>query len=178
MDDNAKQAVWLHFHVLAERQCIDSFDQIIKNRENAAEKYENYKVFGYKLEMYTNTSEKVRKGFLRSIQCALDNVDLIAFIVLIIGLINGRNILWGEDNLIIIFGLLSTLLVIYRLKNFMDETELKKKVYLTYKSRVKVLEDILHSRKIGDERFKNPNRQKDPVFLMLTALRMMRFEEL
>ncbi|MBO5154860.1 MAG: hypothetical protein J6C00_11000 [Eubacterium sp.] len=85
---DGKHRTWLHFNILAEKSCLDKFEQIRTNRLDAVECFENSNIFGYQLCVHTTLYDLVIDYIRRISNNILANKDFILYLLLIVLSIN------------------------------------------------------------------------------------------
>ena len=75
---------WLHFNILAEKYCLDTFENMNSQRLYASEKFENENIFGYKLNIFKNKIDLAKDYFLRIIKWCMSNKDIVTIFFIII----------------------------------------------------------------------------------------------
>lgn len=162
------QTVWFHFNVLGERQCLDTLDSIFESKKQAAENFESSELFGYRLMVFDAFHKLVGWLSMAAIQKVLENVDLLAFLVLAYAIHRGQARLDLDNTLVGVVGILALVFVVCKGIAFFNSLKARRTV-LSWQNRDRIrFEQLLRSPLLGRA------RKKDPVFLALTALRFMR----
>ena len=71
----------MHFNILCEQFCNDSFERIIENQKTATESFENRAIRGLILNYYPNRRSMLWERFLNSCRVLLDNETYIMAVV-------------------------------------------------------------------------------------------------
>ena len=84
---DSTHALWLHFNVLGEKYCSDSFEQIYIKRLNALEKKENSEIYGYELSVVGSRKQRFANLLNNTLSLVIDWKDAISIVImcLIIG---------------------------------------------------------------------------------------------
>lgn len=111
LDEECKHVLWLHFNVLGEKVCPDTFDSIYQRRKLATEGFENSEIKGYQVHIISNPKENIRKLLLEFLQRLIDWKDILTFLVLFA--IIGNNSLKDINNIIALFFVIIYLLLVF-----------------------------------------------------------------
>lgn len=168
-NSNKKQTIWFHFNVLGERQCLDTFDQIIENKKLASENFESSGIFGYRLQAFENLWQIVGMKLKEFVQLIMDNTDVLTLIGLFAAMYLGQGAIFDIPTVIsICFGVLGFFTVIYKTVEFFKNAKQKRTV-VSYQNRKRILfEKLLKNRRLGEL------SRKDPIYMALIALRFDR----
>lgn len=63
----------MHFNILCEQVCDNSFEELVQKQKNATEKFENRMLKGLQLDYYPNSKSMLWERFLNSCRIILDN---------------------------------------------------------------------------------------------------------
>lgn len=94
---DSRHRVWLHFNILAEKNCLDKLEDVICNKETALESYENSNVYGYKIKLYNSKHEYV-KGCFKSIwDFFYNNKDFFMYMIILLFSIENLDIVFSNS---------------------------------------------------------------------------------
>ncbi|WP_034450471.1 hypothetical protein [Butyrivibrio sp. AE2032] len=122
-------ALWLHFNVLGERYCSDSFEQISIRRMGASESMENSEIFGYKLTIVNSRKEKIVDFFKTILSALIEWKDVISIIIISLCAIKFKDLLDLEAKINIVFAvLLIVLLIINFIPNLLARNKYHRRI--------------------------------------------------
>lgn len=163
-----RQVIWFHFNVLGERQCLDTFDSILESKKQAAESFESEEIFGYKMLPFSTIPKLLSWAIIAGIQRILENSDVLSFLVLAYAVHHGQAHLDLNNKLVGMVGGLAVIFIIYKCFAFISSLKTRQTV-VSWQNRRRIrFEKLLRGTILGR------TKQKDPIFLALTALRFMR----
>lgn len=164
---DVRQTIWFHFNVLGERQCLDSFNSILESKKQASESFESAEIFGYKMLPFSTIPKLLSWLIIAGIQRILENSDVLSFLVLAYAVHRGQVHLDLSNKLVGMVGSLAVILVIYKCIMFFNSLKTRQTI-VSWQNRKRIkFEKLLRGVMLGRA------KQKDPVFLALTALRFM-----
>ncbi len=67
----------MHFNILCEQVCNDSFEELVEKQKNATEAFENRMLKGLQLDCYPNSRAMLWEKFLNSCRVILDNESYV-----------------------------------------------------------------------------------------------------
>ena len=154
---------WLHFNVIAQRQCLDSFQNVIDNNKHAIESFENERIFGYRLELLKNRKQWLTSRGLSLFKWILENSDLLTALVLPFAFL--LNI---DSILVLILAILNLIVLISKIVKHLSERKRKSVLSKIVDFATKEYVSIFTTRKLGKDNL------KDPIFMLLTDLQLMK----
>ena len=175
----------LHFNILAEKYCLDTFDNLNNQRMYASESFENENMFGYNLNIFKNRIDLLKYRLYKIIKWCMSNKDIVTIIFLLIFL---RQTLTDSNIKKLLLGIIAIFLASGKeIRGFIfgtrkislgvliDTNNIEKKIdYFAdiVAKRLNIIERIslyLKSFIKGRQVIRKPS---DPVFMLLSMLRL------
>ena len=114
-DENDAHRIWLHFNVLGERRCTDTFDFIREQKAQAAESFESSSLFGYQLNLFATKRALAGYRMHRMLDWIIDQKDTLTLIaVFAVSMILNETFLDLDNILSLIFVGIMAIVYLYQ----------------------------------------------------------------
>jgi len=172
--NGTKAPLWLHFNIIGERNCSNSFNQIEHRRLTASERFENSDMYGYLIQVYKNRGQRKHARLWHLVDFALEYPEVLQLLLIVVFFIlkriNKSDVqgipLWEVIMMVILC--VSEAAVIARRK----VNSIKKRRTITS---IEVESDNykLSKKKLNEALFKTS--EYDPIFCLLSHMRLLSF---
>ena len=82
-EDALNEARRMHFNIIFERECADTFSHIQESQKHATESFESSQILGTRISVYKSTGDRVWKGFGKLLRRVISSKSTIDSIVLL-----------------------------------------------------------------------------------------------